>query len=67
MIGDTPQQGLNRKTYRSTKFGSWEKSQVLDAQIHDVGAVVIFNFHDDRMAMTPNTAGLFNPASMRFA
>ncbi len=27
-----PETGMNRKTYRSNKFGSWEYSQTLDAQ-----------------------------------
>lgn len=52
---EMPRDGLDRKTYRSAKFGNWEKSQALDAQVHDVGAEVGLDFHHDRMAMTPNT------------
>lgn len=50
-----PRDELDRKTYRSAKFGSWEKSQALDAQIHEAGADAGLAFHHDRMAMTPNT------------
>lgn len=52
---DMPRDGLDRRTYRSAKFGSWEKSQALDAQVHAAGADVGLDFHHDRMAMTPNT------------
>ena len=27
-----PSEGMDRKTYRSRKFGSWERSQAMDAQ-----------------------------------
>ena len=27
-----PEAGMDRQTYRSNKFGSWEYSQILDAQ-----------------------------------
>lgn len=52
---DMPREGLDRKAYRSAKFGSWEKSQSLDAQVHQAGKDVGLDFHHDRMAMTPNT------------
>ncbi|MCE8000917.1 MAG: DsbA family oxidoreductase [Rhodobiaceae bacterium] len=52
---DMPSGGLERRTYRSAKFGSWEKSQALDAQVHAAGADVDLDFRHDRMAMTPNT------------
>ncbi len=52
---EMPRAGIDRKTYRSGKFGSWEKSQALDAQVHEAGAEAGLDFHHDRMAMTPNT------------
>lgn len=52
---EMPRQGMDRKLYRSGKFGSWEKSQALDAQVKQAGASVGLAFHHDRMAMTPNT------------
>lgn len=52
---DMPRNGMDRKLYRSSKFGSWEKSQALDAQVKQAGASVGLAFHHDRMAMTPNT------------
>lgn len=30
---DMPRKGLDRKDYRSRKFGRWEKSLALDAQV----------------------------------
>jgi predicted DsbA family dithiol-disulfide isomerase len=33
-----PREGLDRRAYRSAKFGSWEKSQALDAQVIEAGA-----------------------------
>jgi predicted DsbA family dithiol-disulfide isomerase len=29
---DIPKMGLNRKAYRSAKFGSWERSQAMDRE-----------------------------------
>ena len=52
---DMPREGLDRKEYRSRKFGSWERSLALDAQVHDAGEAVELEFHHDRMAKTPNT------------
>jgi predicted DsbA family dithiol-disulfide isomerase len=47
-----PKEGLDRRAYRSAKFGSWEKSQALDAQVAQAGGSV---FRHDLMAKTPNT------------
>src|SRR5260370_7309467 len=47
--------GLDRRVYRSAKFGSWEQSRRLDAQVADAGAEVGITFHHDRMKRTPNT------------
>jgi predicted DsbA family dithiol-disulfide isomerase len=52
---DMSEAGIDRKTYRSNKFGSWEYSQALDAKTvqatQDDGIV----FRYDLMTVTPNT------------
>lgn len=50
-----PTEGLDRMAYRSVKFGSWQRSQQLDAGTVSAGAAdgVIFNY--DAMERTPNT------------
>ena len=50
-----PINGLDRREYRSAKFGSWEQSQRLDAQVAAAGAEVGIAFHHERMMRTPNT------------
>ena len=52
---DMPVDGLDRRVYRSAKFGSWEQSQRLDAKVAAAGAEVGITFHHDRMKRTPNT------------
>ncbi len=50
-----PEAGMNRKTYRSNKFGSWEYSQSLDAQTVQATASDGIEFRYDLMQVTPNT------------
>lgn len=52
---DMPREGLDRKSYRSAKFGSWEKSLELDAQVQAAGASDGLEFHHDLIEKTPNT------------
>ncbi len=52
---DMPREGLDRRSYRSAKFGSWEKSLELDAQVKSAGASDGLDFHHERMEKTPNT------------
>jgi predicted DsbA family dithiol-disulfide isomerase len=52
---DMPVAGLDRRIYRSSKFGSWEESQRLDARVAAAGAEVGIAFRHDRMKRTPNT------------
>jgi predicted DsbA family dithiol-disulfide isomerase len=52
---DMPAAGIDRKAYRSRKFGSWERSQALDRQLAQVGAEEGIRFAFDRMLCTPNT------------
>ena len=50
-----PKEGVNRKEYRINKFGSWERSQELDARLADVGQSEGINFDFERITRTPNT------------
>ena len=50
-----PEAGMERKTYRSKKFGSWEYSQALDAQTIQATASDGIEFRYDLMQVTPNT------------
>ena len=50
-----PQQGISRREYRTKKFGSWERSQELDAQVAAAGEAEGIHFAFDRMERTPNT------------
>jgi predicted DsbA family dithiol-disulfide isomerase len=52
---DMPSEGIDRKSYRIKKFGSWERSQELDAQVAAAGEGEGIAFSFDRMARTPNT------------
>ena len=47
--------GVDRRIYRTAKFGSWERSQAMDAQVARAGASVGLDFRFDRMVRTPNT------------
>jgi predicted DsbA family dithiol-disulfide isomerase len=50
-----PEEGMNRREYRSKKFGSWENSQSLDAQVTAAAKLVGLTIRYDLMARTPNT------------
>ena len=50
-----PNEGISRKEYRIKKFGSWERSMQLDANIVAVGKEEGLLFDFDRMERTPNT------------
>jgi predicted DsbA family dithiol-disulfide isomerase len=50
-----PKGGTDRKAYRTAKFGSWERSQALDAQVAAAGAAEGLVFAFDKMGRTPNT------------
>jgi predicted DsbA family dithiol-disulfide isomerase len=52
---EMPVEGLDRRLYRTAKFGSWEHSQRLDAQISAAGMEVGIRFRHDLMKRTPNT------------
>jgi predicted DsbA family dithiol-disulfide isomerase len=50
-----PLQGIERRAYRIAKFGSWERSQALDAQVGHAGEGEGIEFAFGKMARTPNT------------
>jgi predicted DsbA family dithiol-disulfide isomerase len=50
-----PKEGISRKEYRTKKFGSWERSQELDANLVALGRTEGINFAFDRIERTPNT------------
>jgi predicted DsbA family dithiol-disulfide isomerase len=50
-----PQAGINRRDYRTTKFGSWERSLELDAQVTAAGRTEGIPFAFDKIERTPNT------------
>jgi predicted DsbA family dithiol-disulfide isomerase len=52
---DLPEAGMDRKIYRSQKFGSWEYSQVLDAKTVQATQADGIAFRYDLITVTPNT------------
>lgn len=50
-----PKEGISRREYRIKKFGSWDRSMQLDANIVAVGKEEGICFDFDRMERTPNT------------
>lgn len=50
-----PRGGIDRKAYRIGKFGSWERSQELDARVDAAGRDEGIAFDFDRQSRTPNT------------
>jgi len=51
-----PKEGISRREYRIGKFGSWERSMELDANIVAVGKEEGIHFDFDRIERTPNTS-----------
>lgn len=52
---DMPAEGVERRAYRTAKFGSWERSQQLDARITQAAAEAGLEFHMEKLERTPNT------------
>ncbi len=50
-----PKEGISRKEYRIRKFGSWERSLELDANVVAAGETEGIHFAFDRIERTPNT------------
>ena len=52
---EMPREGVDREIYRSKKFGSWERSRAMDAEVTAVGKSVGIEFRYDLQTNTPNT------------
>jgi predicted DsbA family dithiol-disulfide isomerase len=52
---EMPKGGVDRRAYRSAKFGSWQHSRALDAQVAAAGRSEGLVFNHDKMERTPNT------------
>jgi predicted DsbA family dithiol-disulfide isomerase len=52
---DMPVAGMNRKIYRTKKFGSWERSLAMDAEVAATGKSLGIEFNYDKVLTTPNT------------
>ncbi len=52
---DMPAEGVERRSYRISKFGSEERSKALDARVTEAAAGVGLEFRLDRLTRTPNT------------
>ncbi|MEM9101443.1 MAG: DsbA family oxidoreductase [Pseudomonadota bacterium] len=52
---DMPKEGISRKTYRSSKFGSWERSMQLDQGTIEASADDPLVFNYKAIEYTPNT------------
>jgi predicted DsbA family dithiol-disulfide isomerase len=50
-----PVDGMDRREYRTAKFGSWVRSQGMDAQVAATGLAAGAHFNFDRVSRTPNT------------
>ena len=50
-----PSEGMSRRAYRTAKFGSWERSQALDAQVREAGRGEGIPFAFEKQERTPNT------------
>ena len=50
-----PKEGISRREYRTRKFGSWERSLKLDAEVIAVGESEGIYFSFDKIERTPNT------------
>jgi predicted DsbA family dithiol-disulfide isomerase len=48
-------EGIDRREYRTAKFGSWERSLALDAQVTEAGRAESIVFAFDMIERTPNT------------
>ena len=50
-----PKEGVSRREYRTRKFGSWERSQELDARVVAAGEAEGIHLAFARIERTPNT------------
>jgi predicted DsbA family dithiol-disulfide isomerase len=50
-----PIEGIDRKTYRTRKFGSWERSMAMDTEMAATGKSLGIEFNYHKVLRTPNT------------
>ncbi|MBN3787460.1 DsbA family oxidoreductase [Burkholderia sp. Ac-20353] len=50
-----PVEGMDRNAYRTAKFGSWARSQAMDAHVAEAGRAEGLQFHYAIVDRTPNT------------
>ncbi|SOE95515.1 Predicted dithiol-disulfide isomerase, DsbA family [Burkholderia sp. D7] len=50
-----PADGMDRREYRTAKFGSWVRSQGMDAQVAATGLAAGAHFNYENVSRTPNT------------
>jgi predicted DsbA family dithiol-disulfide isomerase len=50
-----PAEGMDRKAFRTVRFGSWANAQSMDARAVEVGRAVGADFHYERQTRTANT------------
>lgn len=50
-----PVDGMDRREYRTAKFGSWVRSQGMDAQVAATALTAGVQFNYDKVSRTPNT------------
>src|ERR1700728_1039974 len=48
-----PLDGMDRRDYRTAKFGSWVRSQGMDAQVAATGLAAGAQFNYDKVSRTP--------------
>jgi predicted DsbA family dithiol-disulfide isomerase len=52
---DMPVAGMNRRAYRTKKFGSWDRSLAMDVEVTAIGKSLAIEFNYDKVLVTPNT------------
>jgi predicted DsbA family dithiol-disulfide isomerase len=62
-----PSQGMDRKEFRTVRFGSWENALAMDARAVEAGRKVGADFHYERQTRTSNTIAAHGLARLAFA
>ena len=52
---EMPKAGVSRRSYRTAKFGSWERSQARDIEVETAGRRAGLDMQLSRIEVTPNT------------
>ena len=52
---------MNRRDYHAARFGSWERSLALDAQLTEVGRAEGIRFTFEKIGRTPDTLDAHRP------